>query len=57
MSFNFSNFTKDLKSFGDKISTEFNKEVVPLAQRTSRLVQEKWGTSNKMISVNYHLNT
>lgn len=43
MSFNFSNFTKDLKSFGDKISTEFNKEVVPLAQRTSRLVQEKMG--------------
>ncbi|KAL6450202.1 GVP36 Protein GVP36 [Candida maltosa Xu316] len=43
MSFNFTNFTKDLKSFGDKISNEFNKEVVPLAQRTSRLVQEKMG--------------
>ena len=43
MSFNFANFTKDLKSFGDKISTEFNKEVVPYAQRTSRMVQEKMG--------------
>ncbi|RLV91303.1 Protein GVP36 [Spathaspora sp. JA1] len=46
MSFNFANFTKDLKSFGDKISTEFNKEVVPLAQRTTRLVQEKIGNVN-----------
>lgn len=43
MSFNFANFTKDLKSFGDRISTEFNKEVVPYAQRTSRMVQEKMG--------------
>lgn len=46
MSFNFSNFTKDLKSFGDKLSTEFNNEVLPLAQRTSRLVQEKIGKVN-----------
>ncbi|EGW35718.1 uncharacterized protein SPAPADRAFT_48686 [Spathaspora passalidarum NRRL Y-27907] len=46
MSFNFSNFTKDLKSLGDKISTEFNKEVVPLAQRTTRMVQEKIGNVN-----------
>jgi len=47
MSFNFSNFTKDIKSFGDRISTEFNKEVVPLAQRTSRLVQERIGRVNQ----------
>lgn len=46
MSFNFASFTKDLKSFGDRVSTEFNKEVVPFAQRTTRLVQEKIGKVN-----------
>lgn len=46
MSFNFSNFTKDLKSFGDKIGNEFNNELLPLAQRTSRLVQERIGRVN-----------
>lgn len=46
MSFNFSSFTKDLKSFGDKVTNEFNKEVLPFAQRTSRLVQEKIGRVN-----------
>lgn len=46
MSFNFANFTKDLKSFGDKLSTEFNNEVVPFAQRTTRLVQERIGKVN-----------
>ncbi|CAK9439908.1 uncharacterized protein LODBEIA_P40080 [Lodderomyces beijingensis] len=43
MSFNFANFTKDLKSFGDRLSNDFNKEVVPFAQRTQRMVQEKIG--------------
>ncbi|KAI5965929.1 GVP36 [Candida pseudojiufengensis] len=47
MSFNFANLTKDIKSFGDKLSTEFNKEVVPLAQRTSRIVQERMGKINQ----------
>lgn len=46
MSFNFANFTSNLKSLGDKVSTEFNKEVVPFAQRTSRMVQEKMGKVN-----------
>lgn len=46
MSFNFANFTKDLKSLGDKFSDDFNKEFLPLAQRTSRLVQEKIGKVN-----------
>lgn len=46
MSFNFANFTKDLKSLGDKVSNEFNKEILPLAQRTSRMVQEKIGKVN-----------
>ena len=46
MSFNFSNFTKDLKSFGDKLSTEFNNEILPLAQRTNRIVQERIGKVN-----------
>lgn len=46
MSFNFSSFTKDLKSFGDKVTTEFNNEVLPFAQRTSRIVQEKIGRVN-----------
>lgn len=47
MSFNFASFTKDLKNFGDKLSTEFNNEVVPFAQRTSRMVQEKIGKVNE----------
>ncbi|KAI3403535.2 GVP36 [Candida oxycetoniae] len=47
MSFNFANFTKDLKSFGDKISSDFNKEVLPMAQRTQRMVQEKIGKISK----------
>ncbi|CUM62721.1 uncharacterized protein PRCAT00000277001 [Priceomyces carsonii] len=46
MSFNLSNFTKDLKSLSDRVSTEFNNEILPLAQRTSRLVQEKIGKVN-----------
>lgn len=46
MSFNFANFTKDLKSLGDKVSNEFNREIIPLAQRTTRLVQEKIGKVN-----------
>lgn len=46
MSFNFSNFTKDLKSFSDKLTNEFNNEVVPFAQRTTRLVQERIGKVN-----------
>lgn len=46
MSFNFANFTKDLRSFGDRVSNEFNKEVVPFAQRTSRMVQERMGKVN-----------
>ena len=43
MSFNFSNFTKDLKNLGDKFSNDFNNEFLPLAQRTSRMVQERMG--------------
>lgn len=46
MSYNFSSFTKDLKSLGDKFSTEFSNEILPLAQRTSRLVQERIGKVN-----------
>lgn len=46
MSFNFSGFADNLKSFGDKVSTEFNKEVLPFAQRTTRLVQERIGKVN-----------
>lgn len=46
MSFNFSNFTKDLKNLGDRVTTEFNSEVLPFAQRTSRLVQERMGRVN-----------
>lgn len=46
MSFNFSSFTKDLKNLGDKFSNEFNNEFLPLAQRTSRIVQEKIGKVN-----------
>lgn len=52
MSYSFSNFTKDLKTFGDKISQEFNNEILPIAQRTSRLVQEKIGNlDNKSITL------
>lgn len=43
MAFNFTSFTNNLKTFGDKVSTEFNKEVLPFAQRTTRIVQEKIG--------------
>lgn len=43
MSFNFANFTKDLKNLGEKISTDFGLEIVPFAQRTTRLVQERMG--------------
>lgn len=46
MSFNFSGFAENLKSLGDTISTEFNREVIPFAQRTTRLVQEKIGKVN-----------
>ncbi|WPK26926.1 hypothetical protein PUMCH_004294 [Australozyma saopauloensis] len=46
MSFNFSGFADNLKSFGDKISNDFNKEVLPFAQRTTRLVQERIGKVN-----------
>lgn len=46
MSFNFSNFTKDLKNLSEKFSTEFNNEILPLAQRTSRIVQERIGKVN-----------
>ncbi|ODV64818.1 Golgi vesicle protein [Hyphopichia burtonii NRRL Y-1933] len=46
MSFNFANFTKDLKNLGDKFSNEFNNEFLPMAQRTSRLVQERIGKVN-----------
>ncbi|EGV64736.1 BAR domain-containing protein [Yamadazyma tenuis] len=46
MSFNFTNFTKDLKNLSDKVTSEFNNEVVPFAQRTSRLVQERIGRVN-----------
>lgn len=46
MSFNFASFSKDLKSLGDKFSNEFNKEILPLAQRTSRMVQERIGKVN-----------
>lgn len=46
MSFNFSNITSNLKSLGDKVSTEFNNEVLPFAQRTTRMVQERIGKVN-----------
>lgn len=46
MSFNFATFTNNLKNIGDKVSTEFNKEVLPFAQRTSRMVQERIGKVN-----------
>lgn len=43
MSFNFTKFTDNLRNIGDKVTSEFNNEVLPFAQRTSRLVQEKMG--------------
>lgn len=46
MSFNFAGFADNIKSFGDKVSSEFNKEVLPFAQRTTRLVQERIGKVN-----------
>lgn len=46
MSFNFSSFANNLKDFGDRVSNEFNKEVLPYAQRTSRRVQERFGKVN-----------
>lgn len=46
MSFNFSSFTKDLKNLGDRVTTEFNKEILPFAQRTTRMVQERIGKVN-----------
>lgn len=46
MAFNFSNFTNNLKTLGDRVTTEFNNEVVPFAQRTTRLVQERIGKVN-----------
>ncbi|QWU86647.1 hypothetical protein CA3LBN_000865 [Candidozyma haemuli] len=46
MSFNFSSFTNNLKDLGDKVSTEFNNEFMPFAQRTSRMVQERMGKVN-----------
>lgn len=46
MSFNFAELADNLKSFGDKVSSELNKEVIPFAQRATRLVQEKMGKVN-----------
>lgn len=46
MSFNFAKFTDNIKNIGDRVSTEFNKEVMPFAQRTTRMVQEKIGKVN-----------
>lgn len=46
MSFNFAKLTDNLKTIGDRVSTEFNKEVVPFAQRTTRLMQERIGKVN-----------
>lgn len=46
MSFNFADFADNLKSLGGKVSSEFNKEVLPFAQRTTRMVQEKIGKVN-----------
>lgn len=43
MSFNFANLTKDLKTIGNKLSSDFNNEFLPMAQRTSRMVQERIG--------------
>lgn len=46
MSFNFSAFATNLKDLGDRVSNEFNKEIMPYAQRTSRRVQERMGKVN-----------
>lgn len=46
MSFNFAKFTDNLKNIGDLVTSEFNKEVVPFAQRTTRIVQERIGKVN-----------
>lgn len=46
MSFNFAKFTDNIKNIGDRVSTEFNKEMMPFAQRTTRMVQEKIGNVN-----------
>lgn len=46
MSFDFSSFTNNLKSLGDKVSNEFSNEVLPFAQRTQRMVQERMGKVN-----------
>lgn len=46
MSFNFASFTNDLKNLGDKLTTEFNNEILPYAQRTTRRVQERFGKVN-----------
>lgn len=43
MSFNFANFTKDLKSISSKLTSDFNNEFLPMAQRTGRMVQERIG--------------
>lgn len=43
MSFNFAKFTDNLKNIGDKVTSEFNNEVLPFAQRTTRRVQERIG--------------
>lgn len=46
MSFNFASFTNNLKDLGDKVTSEFNNEIMPFAQRTSRMVQERMGKVN-----------
>lgn len=46
MSFNFASLSKDLKTLSEKFTDDFNNEFLPLAQRTSRLVQEKIGKVN-----------
>ena len=43
MAFNFSNVTKDLKDIGSRFSNEFSNEFLPMAQRTSRKMQERMG--------------
>ena len=43
MAFNFANLTKDLKNLGDRVTLEFSNEIMPFAQRTQRLVQERMG--------------
>lgn len=46
MSFNFASFTNNLKELGGKVTSEFNNEIMPFAQRTSRMVQERMGKVN-----------